>query len=244
MEVIKYHRGHNIEDAKVARRLAEEMVDMYPESSLAYLAIGWVHQMEYVLRIGRSPQESIEKGIEMAQKVLAMDDSIATAHGLLCLLYSYKREYDKSIAEAERAVALVPGGSISSMHYAMALNYAGRSEEAIPFFQKAIRLDPVGTTSIYLHYGGALRITGRYEEAVSAYKKSLQREPNNIFAHVGLAGTYSMMGRDKEARAVAEEVLRLNPNFSLASYSRILSMFKDQSEMDKFIQALSKTGLK
>ena len=53
-----------------------------------------------------------------------------------------------------------------------------------------------------------------------------------------------MMGRDKEARAVAEEVLRLNPNFSLASYSRILSMFKDQSEMDKFIQALSKTGLK
>lgn len=117
-------------------------------------------------------------------------------------------------------------------------------EEAIPFFQKAIRLDPVGTTSIYLHYGGALRITGRFEEAVSAYKKSLQREPNNIFVHVGLAGTYSMMGRDKEARAAAEKILRLNPNFSLASYSKILSMFKDQLEMDKFIQALSKAGLK
>jgi adenylate cyclase len=244
MEVIRYHRGHNIDDARVARRLAEEMVEMYPESPLAYLAIGWVHQMEYVLRIGRSPQESIEKGIEMAQKVLAIDGSIATAHGLLCLLYSYKREYDKSIAEAERAVALVPGGSISNMHYAMALNYAGRSVEAIPFFQKAIRLDPVGTTSIYFHYGSALRITGRFEEAVSAYKKSIQREPNNIFAHVGLTGTYSMMARDKEARAEAEEILRINPNFSLASYSRILSMYKDQLEMDKFIQALSKAGLK
>ncbi|OGP79901.1 MAG: hypothetical protein A2V86_03845 [Deltaproteobacteria bacterium RBG_16_49_23] len=244
MEVIRYHRGHNVEDAKVARRIAEEVIEMCPESPLAYLAIGWVHQMEYVLRIGRSPQESIEKGIEMAQKVLTIDDSIASAHGLLCLLYSYKREYDKSIAEAERAVALDPGGSMANMHYAMALNYAGRSEEAIPFFQKAIRLDPVGTTSIYLHYGGALRITGRFEEAVSAYKKSLQREPNNIFAHVGLAGTYSMMGREKEARAAAEEILRLNPNFSLASYSKILSMFKDQLEMDKFIQALSKAGLK
>jgi adenylate cyclase len=244
MEVIRYHRGHNVEDAKVARRLAEEMVEMYPESPLAYLAIGWVHQMEYVLRIGRSPQESIEKGIEMAQKILAIDDSIASAHGLLCLLYSYKRDYDKSIAEAERAVALDPGGSMANMHYAMSLNYAGRSEESIPFFQKAIRLDPVGTTSIYLHYGGALRITGRYEEAVLAYKKSIQREPNNIFAHVGLAGTYSMMGREKEARAEAEEGLRINPNFSLESYSKILSMFKDQLEMDKFIQALSKAGLK
>jgi len=244
MEVIRYHRGHNVEDAKVARRIAEEVIEMCPESPLAYLAIGWVHQMEYVLRIGRSPQESIEKGIEMAQKILAIDDSIASAHGLLCLLYSYKRDYDKSIAEAERTVAIDPGGSMANLHYAMSLNYAGRSEKSIPVFQKAIRLDPVGTTSIYLHYGSALRMTGRFEEAVLAYKKSLQREPNNIFAHVGLAGTYSMMDREAEARAEAEEVLRLNPNFSLASYSKILSMFKDQSETDKYIQALSNAGLK
>ena len=61
----------------------------------------------------------------------------------------------------------------------------------------------------------ALRITGRFEEAVSAYKKSLQRAPNNIFAHLGLAATYSMMGREKEARAEAAEVLRINPKFSL-----------------------------
>jgi tetratricopeptide (TPR) repeat protein len=141
-------------------------------------------------------------------------------------------------------VALDPGGSMANMHYAMSLNYAGRSEESIPVFQKAIRLDPVGTTSIYLHYGGALRITGRFEEAVLAYKKSIQREPNNIFAHAGLAGTYSMMGREKEARAEAEEVLRINPNFSLDSYSKILAMFKDQLEMDKYIKALSKAGLK
>ena len=83
------------------------------------------------------------------------------------------------------------------MHYAMSLNYGGRSEEAIPMFQKAIRLDPIGTTSIYLHYGTALRFTGRFEEAVSAYKKSVQREPNNIFAHMGLAVAYSMMGRER-----------------------------------------------
>jgi len=52
-----------------------------------------------------------------------------------------------------------------------------------------------------------------------------------------------MMGRNKEARAEAEEVLRLNPNFSLGSYSKILAMFKDQLETDKYIEALSKAGL-
>jgi adenylate cyclase len=244
LEVIKYHRGHNIEDARVARRIAEEMIEMCPGNPRIYVILGWVHQMEYLLRIGKSPQESIEKGIEMAQKALAMDDSIALAHGLLCLLYSYRREYDRSIAEGERAVALDPGGSIPNMHYAISLNYAGRSEEAIPMFQKAIRLDPVGTTSIYLNYGSALRITGRFEEAVSAYKKSVQREPNNIFAHVGLAGTYNMMGREKEARAEAEEVLRINPKFSLDNYAKTVANYKDQSENDKIINALRKAGLK
>jgi hypothetical protein len=40
-----------------------------------------------------------------------MDDSIASFHDLLCALYVAKREYDKAIAEGERAVALNPGGT-------------------------------------------------------------------------------------------------------------------------------------
>ena len=74
--------------------------------------LGWVYHTDYVLGNTKSPRETIEKGIELAQKALAMDDSIASAHGLLCSLYLLKREYDKAIAEGERAVALDPGGTI------------------------------------------------------------------------------------------------------------------------------------
>jgi adenylate cyclase len=79
--------------------------------------------------------------------------------------------------------------------------------------------------------------------AVSAYKKALQREPNNFFAHLNLAGTYSMMGLEKEARAEAAEVLRLNPKFSL-DYLAKASGFKDRTETEKLITALRKAGLK
>ena len=47
-----------------------------------------------------------------------MDDSIAGAHALLSHLYILKREYDKAIAEGERAVALDPGGAYAHMCYA------------------------------------------------------------------------------------------------------------------------------
>jgi adenylate cyclase len=243
LECNKYIRGHNIEDTSVARRIAEEMSEMCSETPWTYVMLGFVHLMELYMHIGKSPQESIEKGIEMAQKALAMDDSIASAHGLLGQLYTFKREYDKAIAEGERAVALAPGGSSVHMQYAVCLNWACRFEEAIPIFQKAIRLDPIGTTSIYVNYGVALKNTGRFEEANSAFKKSVQREANNIFAHLGLAETYIKMGREKEARAEAAEVLRINPKFSLDSFAKMIPA-KDQSTMVEIMDVLRKAGLK
>ena len=243
LEGSNYIWGSNIKDTKVARRIVEEAIEMCPEVPMAYSMLGNVHQMEYWLGIGKSPRESIEKGIELAQKALAMDDSLPAAHCLLSNFYTLKREHEKAIAEAEWAVALDLGGAFAHLAYGMSLNYGGRSEEAIPVLQKAIRLNPLGETGYFLHLGHAYRVMGRFEEAVSAYKKSLQRSPDNIFAHLGLAATYSMMGREQEARAEAAEVLRLNPKFSVDSYAKRL-MFKDQSVTDNFVDALRKAGLK
>jgi adenylate cyclase len=125
--------------------------------------------------------------------------------------------------------------------YALSLVYAGRPEEAIPFFQKAIRLNPFSSTGFFLHYGHAFLGAGRLEEAVSAYKKSIQLSPNNIFAHIRLAATYSMMGREKEAHAEAAEILRLNPKFSMDSWAKRQN-YKDPSETDKIANACGGPG--
>jgi hypothetical protein len=52
-----------------------------------------------------------------------------------------------------------------------------------------------------------------------------------------------MMGREKEARAEAAEVLRINPKFSVDFWANALG-YKDQSETDKVVNALRKAGLK
>jgi adenylate cyclase len=216
---------------------------MCPENPMGYFHLGVVYQRDYVLGNTKSPRETIEKGIELAQKALAMDDSIAEAHVLLCMLYIIKREYDKAMAEGERAVALNPGGTTVLLNYARSLTVAGRPEEGIPLFQKAIRLNPFGPPHLYREFGHALRNAGRFEEAVSAYKKAIKREPNNFLAHLLLAATYSMMGRGKEAQSEAEEVQRLNPKFSVDYYAKV-SPYKDQGETDKITDALRKAGLK
>jgi adenylate cyclase len=179
----------------------------------------------------------------MVQKALAIDDTLAEAHGLLGFLYTQKREYDKGIAEGERAVALNPGGATVLVDYASSLNFAGRSEEAILLAQKAIRLDPSGSQRNYTTLGNALMFTGRLEEAVSAYKKALQYSPNFLWVHIMLTATYSMMGSEKEARAEAAEVLRINPKFSLDFWAK-RALVRDESIRDKIFTALRKAGLK
>ena len=150
-----------------------------------------------------------------------MDDSVPNAHSLLSDLYVMKRDYDRAIAEGERAVALDPNGAMAHEVYAACFvsTPAGRSQ---PFhvYQKAVRLNPYGSASLFSLMGYAYRITGQYEEAVSNYKKALLRGPKfwDLGAHVGLTATYIMLGREKEARSEAAEVLRINPRVLIEDY--------------------------
>jgi adenylate cyclase len=191
----------------------------------------------------KSPQESFEKAFKLMQEAIASDEGHSVAHAYLSQLYCFKRDYEKAIAEGERALALDPNGAMVHTYYGMTLIYADRTEEAIPFLKKAIRLNPVGPPFYFGSLGHAYRIMGRFEEAVSAYKTALERAPNNIHVHLGLAAVYSLMGHEKEARAEAAEVLRMNPKFSVDSWAKNLP-YKDQSQGDKVVNALRKAGLK
>jgi len=244
METRDYVFRGNIESNNLARRLANEAIALCPESAPGYFFLSITHEQDYLLGSTKSPRESLEKAIELARKSLALDDSNANVYGYLGILYMRKGEYDKAIAEAERGVALDPTGADARRSYGNVLLHAGRPEEAIPLLQEAIRINPLGPAPYFFALGTALRITGRLEEAVSAYKKILRRAPNSVSAHAVLAATYVMMGREQEARVEAAEVLRINPKFSLENYARNNLPFKDQSERDKVINALSKAGLK
>jgi TolB-like protein/Flp pilus assembly protein TadD len=243
LEGRNYSNRFDIEGNNLARRMGEEALAMCPESSSAYYLLAATHMIDYLFGSARSPRESLNKAIELAQKAIALDDAYAQPHGMLSTLYSIKREHEKALAEGERAVALDPNGADAHALYATSLYFGGRPEEAIPLFQKAIRLNPLGPTWYFHNFGNALRITGRFEEAVPAYKKALQRAPDNIMAHVGLLVTYIMTGREKEARAEAAEVLRINPKFTTDHYVKNLP-YKDQSVIESLVNACRKAGLK
>ena len=88
----------------------EEVMTKWPDNPYGYLFLGWVRLGDVMYGSTKFHQETIEKAMVMAQKALAIDDSLTAIHFLLCVIYGQKREYDKCIAEGERALALDPNG--------------------------------------------------------------------------------------------------------------------------------------
>jgi TolB-like protein/Tfp pilus assembly protein PilF len=234
----------NKEDNALARRIYDEAIALDPEYPEAYSMLGWTHYMDVWFKSSRSPRESIRQAFELAQKSIALDDSCQSAHRLLSQLYLIKRQHEKAIEEGEKAIALDPNSADGyAMFGGQVLVFSGKPEEGVLSVEKAIRLNPIAPSYYFHMLGMAYRETGRYEESITACKKAIKRQPSNLFAHLILASTYSLLDRKEEARAAAAEVLRISPKFSLDYFAKTRPHI-DPANTARFIDALRKAGLK
>jgi tetratricopeptide (TPR) repeat protein len=232
----------NRESNALARRMAEETIALDPKYADAYALLGATHQWDVSLGTSRSPKDSVAKATELIQKALAMNGSLGEARSRLGVLYSWSGRYDEGIAEAERGVELDPNSSQANINLAVVLRYAGKSKEAIPVFQKALRLEPFPPDNYVQQLALAYFQTGDCKEAIAICEKGLKRQPDHLVSRVIMAAVYGSCGREKEARKEAAEVLRINPKFAVESYMRNIP-YKNPSDRDRVVQGLHKAGL-
>jgi adenylate cyclase len=86
-------------------------------------------------------------------------------------------------------------------------------------------------------------MTGQYDKAVETFKKAVHVNPDYLVARAFLAASYSSIDRQAEAAAEADEVLRINPKFTLESYAKTLP-YKNKVDIERYVAALRKAGLK
>jgi adenylate cyclase len=157
-----------------------------------------------------------------------------------------RRNWDKAIAEMELALSIAPNNIEVIYHYARTLVYAGRPEEAIPLYKKAMRLDPLYFALVNWGLGTAYFDSGRYMDAHLQFERLLDRsikgEHNLEDAHIMIAATCAVLGRIEEAQSHAQEVLKINPGFSFKRFVE-RQPYKNQADNNRWMDALRKAGL-
>src|SRR5829696_3971712 len=81
-------------------------------------------------------------------------------------------------------------------------------DEAIPYFDKALQVEPNYTDAL-VNKGGALNNLGKYDEAIQSYDKALQIDPNFTRALINKGNALSDLGRYDEAIQNYDKVLSI-----------------------------------
>jgi len=243
MKAREYYFRYTKEGNILARKEIEEAIVLDPEYPVLYSLLAFTHLADLFYQSSESPEISFAQASKNIKKALALDEQNWIAHLVLSALYRFRKEPDKAIAAAERAIALNPNAADAYADLGFLFAVTGRGEEGIRFIEKGFRLNPFPLPTYFNYLAAAYSFSGRYEDAIEVNKEVLKRFPSNLFAHISLTAAYSLSGHEKEARHQAEELLRLDPGFSVDKYAETI-FNQDEASLERLIDALRKAGLK
>jgi adenylate cyclase len=236
------------EDNAAARQWAQKALELDPKFAGGWAQMGWTYLWDVNFGWSQSPVQSMERALECAQKAIGLSDSCAKAYGLMGYINLLNRKFEEAIENGEKAVRINPNDPIMLSILAGIMHYNGKFDESIALVKNAMRLCPYYPAIFLIQLSMSYFLAGRYEEALAASELMLARAHKGEFspfmAHMSLAEAYMGLGQDHKARAHAEEMLKINPNYSLADQRKSMYYYRDSAHADRHIDALGKAGLK
>ncbi len=206
--------SHVRDDVVLARQLLTQALALDANYAHAWVLMGWLHWEESVWNWCDDTDAAMQKALDCVQKAQAIDPDFPMAYSLLANIHMVLGNADLSIEMGEKAVELAPNNSLVQALLGNVLMDAGRIGEGIQKMQKAIRLCPFPIPWYLMVFGAGYHLNGDNNAAVTALLQAIEREPESHLARVWLASTLAETGRIDEAKAIAEEVLEIEPNFS------------------------------
>lgn len=172
--------------------------------------------LDYLDRFDR--KGNLDLAIESFQRVLAQDKTHAAAHAGLAKAYWLKLQgesrdpvwSDRALAMAQRAVALDPYLAAAQVNLGLALDSAGRPEEALHHVKRALTLDPANGEA-YHAAGKIYESLRKRPEAEEAYRKALDIQPHRMYFD-DLGSLYLRTGRLDEAIEAFQKSIALAPD--------------------------------
>jgi tetratricopeptide (TPR) repeat protein len=187
-----------------ARQIFDRLLNLYPNDPRSYLMAG----------LGASYAGNDSTAETLLKKSVALDSTNADAWQALALLYYQKKEFNRMAAVMTTAAELFPQEYRINLFLGLALNQAGRNQEAVKPLEKAVSLKPTDMDALST-LGQVYEALNRYDDAYRIYETALKLDPKNSLILNNYAYSLSERGIELEkARMMAEFAVQLDPNNS------------------------------
>jgi adenylate cyclase len=181
-----------------ARQLYEQAITLDPQYADAYASLSGTYYMAWVWRWSADPK-TLERAQALAQRAVALDNSLPFAHSMLAMVYAQAQQYEQAIVEGEEAIALDLNNADSYSRQTEVLIFAGRPADATQVIEQAMRLNPHYPPGYLLQSGTAACFTGQYAEGIVRLKEATRRSPTFMTAYSVLANCYRLQWLSQES---------------------------------------------
>ncbi len=173
-------------DPTRATMLFQEAIQFDSNFALAWAGLGAAHALRATAE-GARPADAMPAARTAAIRALALDSTLAVAHGTVGLVrFLYDWEWNGADSAFQRALVIDPSSPEVHRWYSLLLMALGRRDEAKVHARRALDLSPLDPETI-AHFGRLYLYTRRYADA----RESLERA---LAADTSLAGPRYQLG--------------------------------------------------
>jgi adenylate cyclase len=225
-----------------ARELFEKAIEADPKYSRAYVNLGLLHYHEWRYW-GLKRDRNMARALELAREAIMLADASAGAHVLNALVLQWRGEHEAADSEADRVLSMENLQAETLGNLGGYLWRANRYREVIDILERAIRLDPFHTPDWFMWLGHSYLRLELAEKAATVLETGVERAGDYVAVRLYLALSYASLDRIEEARIQMNEVLRINPRFSIEAYVRYAGRnTRDRDSLDREARIMDRIG--
>jgi adenylate cyclase len=225
-----------------AKTLYRRAIEIDPNFSAAHAGLALAGISDYVSDWAPDPEQALDEAERWARRAVELNDQEPVSHMALGNVLLWRRDHAGALAQVRRMIELDPNFAQGHAAMGLGLMYAGQAAEALESIALAMRLDP-HYSSIVLHFLAQAEFSlGKYEMAAQHLRERIARTPGTDSSRMMLAACYGHLGRLDDARMAWAELLKVNPDFSLAQRARVLP-YKDAADFQRIAAGLAKAAL-
>ncbi len=231
----------NRETFEQATKFFMRALELDPNYPKAYAALSMANNLDYQNRWTDDPDSSLPLAKRYAEQAIEKDPNEPFARLVASWAAIFEKDLDRATSEVNIALRLNPNFAVAYSNLGSIHNYSGRPLEAIPMFERAIRLDPAFKGQNLHFLGIAHLLAGKYETAAALLRERILLVPGTDFSRVFLASALGYLGQVDEARRIWRELKEINPKYSFREhFSR--QPFRPE-DVERVAEGLAKAGL-
>jgi adenylate cyclase len=233
------------ESYREALKLLERAIVIDPSYAQAYAYLGWWLNFRIGDGWSKDPDKDKARALSVSRRAIELDRedpfALAVAGHILSFL---GKNPEEGLDLLEEALALNQNLAFAWGLSALTLAYLGRPDEGLERLQNVWRLNPFDPLNFYFWIvaGIAEFVAGRYNEAIVWLRKCRRANPRFLAGLRMLAASLAISGDEAAARAIAQELLAIEPSFRVSAFVSWYPL-RRQDDLSRLEKALLAAGL-